>query len=240
MRIKIREVTDRGEILKAFSHLYTDRSKVLLWQTSKNDSSKKTLIYCELISIDNSTIYLTPYSTTIKEILNQTIKTRNKIFIRGTYNGVLFKSDNFIIRGDKLEIPVPKKILLSENRNSKRFIIGDKNYAYIKILNKSLEKTNQRKSYKIHDFGLKGFSIQMTKYESHYFEINGSYHIDSIAGIALPKNYQAKLVYQRVHTYIKNAKSQVTFKVGFMLNKDLPLKVYNLLLDMHNSLKDVA
>ena len=53
MRVNIREVTDRREILKAFSHLYTDRSKVLLWQTSKKDAKKKTLIYCELVSIDN-------------------------------------------------------------------------------------------------------------------------------------------------------------------------------------------
>ena len=101
MKVKIREVTEPTEIIKAFSHLYTDRSKVLLWQTSKSDKSKKTLIYCELVSIDQRKIYLTPFNANMKNIIRKTIKTTNKIFIRGSYNGVLFSSD-FVINGETI------------------------------------------------------------------------------------------------------------------------------------------
>ncbi len=238
MRVKIREVTKKLEIIKAFSHLYTDRSKVLLWQTSRLDRTKKTLIYCELVSIDNKNIYLTPYSTTIKDILSKTIKTTNKIFIRGSYNGVLFKSDNFFIRGDRLEVPIPTKILLSENRRKKRHILNNK-HAYIKFKNNSLLSMHNRASHRIQDFGENGISIFMTKNDSHHYEVNESYKVLSIAGINLPPNFEAKLVYQKVHTYIKHSKTQVIFKAGFKFNKSLPTRLFNHLLDIVNS-KDKA
>ena len=230
MIIKIREVTEQSEIIKAFSHLYTDRSRVLLWQTSKSDNKKKTLIYCELVSIDNNKIYLTPFNTTIKEFLNKKINSKNKIFIRGTVNGVLFKSENYIIRGDQLEIPMPNKILLSENRRMERHRVNENSYLYIKLDNESLKKGHQRTTHKIQDFGKRGFSVQMSKHDSHHYEINKSYKLTSILGESIPSGYEACLVYLKVHSYIKNTRTQVVFKAGFRLNKDLPHDIFDKLM----------
>ena len=92
MKVKIREVTEPNEIIKAFSRPYTDRSKVLLWQTSKSDKTKKTLIYCELVSIDQKKIYLTPFNAKMKNIVRKTIKTNNKDFLlEGPTTEFLFK-----------------------------------------------------------------------------------------------------------------------------------------------------
>lgn len=230
MKVNIREVTDPNEIIKAFSHLYTDRSKVLLWQTSKADKSKKTLIYCELISIDHRNIYLTPYNTSIKQVIKKTIKTTNKIFIRGSYNGVLFKSTDFTINGDTIEVPIPKKILLSENRSNKRNPIPESLYVYVKFKDENDQKNhkkNHRSSFKIFDFSRQGLSINMSKKDSHFFEINKSYEISTINGVKLPKSFNGKLIYQKVHTYIKNSKTQILFKAGFKLSEPIPLELYN-------------
>ncbi len=232
MRVNIREVTDKSEIIRAFSHLYTDRSKVLLWQSSKQNPKKKTLIYCELVSIDNRNIYVTPFNVNLRDILKKTVNTKNKIFIRGTFNGVLFKSDDFIIKGDKIEIPIPDRVLLSENRKADRIKISNAEYAYIKLINETNIKSHKRASHKIQDFSMNGFSIHMTKHESHHYEINRSYQINSIAGISCPKNFTAKLIYQKVHTYIKNTQSQVMFKAGFKTNKPIPKKLYDKLLSL--------
>ena len=234
MRVNIREVVEKSEIIRAFSHLYTDRSKVLLWQTSKSDKTKKTLFYCELISMDNKNIYLTPFNANIKNIIKKTISCNNKIFIRGSYNGVLFKSDDFQIKGKTIEVPLPTRILLSENRKSERYALDDSTYSYLKIENSALIGKHLRSSHKIYDFSENGISIHMTKKESHFYEINKEYPLRSINGLRIPRDYKAKLVYQKVHTYIKNSKTQVLFRAGFKFNKPLPKKIFNSLLDLYH------
>ena len=131
-----------------------------------------------------------------------------------------------------IEVPMPKKILLSENRRSDRFPIPENLYIYVKFQNpnSSTDNKNQRSSFKIFDFGRQGISINMTKKDSHYFEINNDYEISTINGKKLPKSFKATLIYQKVHTYIKNAKTQVLFKAGFKLKIPLPEEIYQQLL----------
>ena len=230
MLIKIREVTQPEEISRAFSHLQTDRSRVLLWQTIKSDTNKKILIHCEMVSINQRNIYLAPINIKTSDLLNKKISINNKIFIRGTQNGVLFKSENFKIVNGKIEIPIPDKILLSEKRYQNRYSIPFSKHAFIKFENKSnsLKRTSKMR---IEDISLEGFSIQMKRNESPFYEVNKTYEIVNILGISVTGIY-ATLVYQTVHNYIKDGKTKIVFKAGFKLKQKLPNAIYQELLNL--------
>ena len=60
----------------------------------------------------------------------------------------------------------------------------------------------------------------------------------TINGKKLPKSFKATLIYQKVHTYIKNAKTQVLFKAGFKLNAPLPDEIYQQLLELTEQKED--
>ena len=73
----------------------------------------------------------------------------------------------------------------------------------MKLRNNSIQKNHQRASHKVQDFSENGFSIQMTKHESHHYEINKEYPVISIAGNNLPKGFKAQLVYQKYTPILK-------------------------------------
>ena len=240
MKFKAREITQKELILKSFSHLETDRSKVLLWQTSKTDRAKKTLIYCELTALNETYISLTPINEDIKKIIKKSINTQNKIFIRGTYNGVLFKCDDFKINGEFIELAIPDRILLSENRKSDRFQLHERCQSFLKISNLNSNLGHTKKSFKINDFGIKGLSITINKKESHYFEIGRTYNISNILGISFDQPLRAVLVHQKVHSYIHNQQTKILFKAGFKLEDNIPVEIFKKLMEAHLDYDEVA
>jgi len=239
MYVKTREVEIKEEILKAIYHLSTDRSKVLLWQTIMVEGkAKKNLIHCEMLGLDNKNLYFEPINVKTKELLSKKISRKNKIFIRGSHNGVLFKSENYRVINGIIEIPIPKKILLSEKRSANRIQISDTEHAYLKF-EKNKNQHFRSTKMKIEDFSEFGFSVQLKKIDRPHYEVNGTYQISMILDIPI-KGLSATLVYQRVQSYIKNGKTRVIYRAGFKLNQKLPNEIIKRLSKLSDNHKKMA
>lgn len=238
MKLKLREVKEKHEIIKEFSHLHTDRSKVLLWQNVViNGIRKKTIIFCELKSISQNYLFLSSINKTAKEVIKQMVQSENTLFIRGTLNGVMFKSEKFSLSDNLLRIPIPKKIMLSERRTKKRYLIG---------LDKKIELTfrgiptkdnkKETKTFLLNDFSKEGAAIQLKRGDAIYMEVGKFYSLQSINDITLPPNFKARIVYHKVHTYFKNSGQKVIFKAGLQFSKNLPKEIFEDLMDIHLSI----
>ena len=77
-----------------------------------------------LKSISQNYLFLSSINKSAKEVIKQMVQSENTIFIRGTLNGVMFKSEQFSLSDNLLRIPIPKRIMLSERRTKKRYLIG--------------------------------------------------------------------------------------------------------------------
>ena len=237
--MKVREITNTIEIMKAFSHLQTDRSRVLLWQTHKK-TKKKNVFFCELTSVGTKNIYLKPINDSAHKVIHSVIDASNKIFVRGSINGVLFKSDRFIFSGDEIQIPLPEKVVLYENRNKDRFYMPAQSSLYMKIENPLATTSGKKTSFKILDFSENGISIFFNKQDSYYFDVGKSYRIVRLAGYDIENTFTAKLIYQKVHTYIKNQKTNVSFRAGFRFSSPIPKIILDKLHDEINFYLDLA
>ena len=238
MEMKLREVKEKHDIIKEFSHLHTDRSKVLLWQNViVNGEKKKTIIFCELKSISQNYLFLSSINQSAKDVIKQMVKSENTIFIRGTLNGVMFKSEKFSLSENLLRVPIPKRIMLSERRAKKRYLLG---------LDKKIEMTfrgiptnqnkKETKTFLLNDFSKEGAAIQLKRGDAIYMEVGKYYSLQSINGITLPPNFKAKVVYHKVHTYFKNSGQKVIFKAGLHFSKKLPKEIFQDLMDIHLSI----
>ena len=238
MEMKLREVKEKHDIIKEFSHLHTDRSKVLLWQNiTVNGKRKKTIIFCELKSISQNFLFLSSINKAAEEVIKQMVQSESTIFIRGTLNGVMFKSEKFALSDNLLRIPIPKRIMLSERRSKKRYLLGlDKKIEMTFRGIPTKENKKETKTFLMSDFSKEGAAIQLRRGDAIYMEVGKYYSLQSINDISLPPNFKAKIVYHKVHTYFKNSGQKVIFKAGIQFSKKLPKEIFEDLMDIHLSI----
>ena len=101
-------------------------------------------------------MFLSSINKTAKEVIKQMVQSENTLFIRGTLNGVMFKSEKFSLSDNLLRIPIPKKIMLSERRTKKRYLIGlDKKLSLTFRGIPTKDNKKETKTFLLNDFSKK-------------------------------------------------------------------------------------